>query len=667
MKNKDQSTPRPFEDNGSDEFFGDSVFENLEKKSWALGERIKELNCLYSTTNLLQQHGASFKKILGGIVDLLPPAWQYPDITCGRIVYGSYEIKTTNFTKTIWKQKSNIIAQGRSFGSIEVFYLEERPQAFEGPFLKEERDLIDSLANLLSQYKIRADDLEQSWVASIVNNSHDAIIGKSLEGIITSWNPAAEKLYGYSVDEVVGKHILLLVPYGKKGGIEGFLETLRRDNSIKHLETDRVRKDGSTIRVMLTISPVKDSSGNIIGASTIAKDITQLREIKKKSRKQQESLIQSAKMASLGTLVAGVAHEINNPVNLIMLHNAFFMDLWRDINPVLESLASDDPEKEYGGLTYENLKTRVDHHLTDVMTAAQQIEGIVKRLKDFSTPYNAAPLEPVNINNSIKNAVELSRPTIRKSGAVVKLNLSDEIPPVMCAYRYIDQVVLNLIINARQAIKHNSGIIEIFSGVDGRRKNVFISVKDNGKGIDPSVADKVFDPFVTTRQPEGGTGLGLSISYQMVKSYGGEITFKSRPGMGATFTVTQPISPKRKRGRILIADDEAAIRDPMKKILERSGLYEVQTVSTGFEACVKLGSWSPDLLVLDIHMPDMNGLDVCRSLKADEEFKDIKVIIITGYPEGDLLENIRQLGFTNLYQKPLELKKLKKDIDSLFN
>jgi CheY-like chemotaxis protein len=221
-----------------------------------------------------------------------------------------------------------------------------------------------------------------------------------------------------------------------------------------------------------------------------------------------------------------------------------------------------------------------------------------------------------------------------------------------------------MVINAIQAIDHDNGRIKAATGFDNDNNMLWISIADNGKGIDPAISDRIFDPFVTDKQTEGGTGLGLSVTYSLVKAHDGEITFQSRKGE-TRFTVFLPTIVKGKAPKILIVDDNPSIREILKEALTTDRPYQVDEVSNGVEACIRLGSSQPDLLILDIFMPEMDGLEVCRAIKKDPDISDINVIVTTGFPGHPKLKMVAELGFTNIYAKPVNLRSFIKDIDKM--
>jgi CheY-like chemotaxis protein len=194
---------------------------------------------------------------------------------------------------------------------------------------------------------------------------------------------------------------------------------------------------------------------------------------------------------------------------------------------------------------------------------------------------------------------------------------------------------------------------------------VFISVADNGRDIDPLIADKIFEPFVTTKQAEGGTGLGLSVTYSLVKAHDGKITFESKAGKGTVFSASFPSELSKIQAKILVVDDDASIRKMLAKALTMDRAYAVDEASDGIEALIKLGTCRPDLLILDIFMPEMDGIAVCRALRENPEFSDMKVVIITGFPDDQRLKQVEKMGFTNIFTKPMNLKDFIKDVDNI--
>ena len=198
-----------------------------------------------------------------------------------------------------------------------------------------------------------------------------------------------------------------------------------------------------------------------------------------------------------------------------------------------------------------------------------------------------------------------------------------------------------------------------------KRRNLFITVSDNGQGIDLAIADRIFDPFVTNRQAEGGTGLGLSITYNLVNAHNGEITFETTKGKGTTFKISLPLNPKKKLPKILIVDDEKPIRDALKNLFDTERHYQVEEAANGTEACVKLGTFRPTSLSSILQMPELDGLEVCTVIKKEPDLAKMKVILLTGFPEHPKAKQVAAIGFTNIYAKPYCSDVLMRVVDQL--
>jgi signal transduction histidine kinase len=382
-------------------------------------------------------------------------------------------------------------------------------------------------------------------------------------------------------------------------------------------------------------------------------------------RDSQQQLQQAQKMETLGTLVAGVAHEINNPINLIMYNIPLLKKIWSDFLPIMLERKQSEPQRKFGGFDYEFLADNLLQLIADMELAAHRVAKTVSDLKNYSRQSNVAEKVPLQINQAVKNALRLAKTTLRKSSVHIRLNLAEDLPDIEGNQQSIEQIILNIVINAVQAIDHNQGEIEISTGFQVKDGRVCINIKDNGRGVAPAIADKIFLPFVTDKQSEGGTGLGLSVTYSLVKAHEGEIRFKSRADSGASFTVYLPTRLKRDAARILVVDDDHAIRRMLIEALTMDRECLVEEASNGIEASIKLGTYRPDLLILDIFMPEMDGLEVCRTIRGEPELSDMKVIITTGHPNHPKLGEVAQLGFTNIFAKPFDLLQFIQDIKKI--
>jgi signal transduction histidine kinase len=379
----------------------------------------------------------------------------------------------------------------------------------------------------------------------------------------------------------------------------------------------------------------------------------------------QQQLHQAQKMETLGTLVAGVAHEINNPINLIMYNLPLLQKVWSDFLPVLMAQRSNAPDQKYGGFTYDFLKDNLPQLISDMDMAANRVAKIVSDLKNFSRQSNVAEKNELQVNTAVRNALRLAQTTLRKSGVKLELQLTENLPLIEGNLQSIEQIVLNIIINAIQSIDHDHGNVQITTGFQIKDGRIYIRIRDNGCGISPKISDKIFLPFVTDKHADGGTGLGLSVTYSLVKAHDGEISFESREGEGTTFSINLPTLLRRKAPRILVVDDDREIRQMLIEALTLDRQYLVEEAANGIEASIKLGTYRPDLLILDIFMPEMDGLEVCRIIKTEPELADMQVIITTGHPEHVKLDEVVQMGFTRIFSKPFDLWDLVKAVESI--
>lgn len=383
-------------------------------------------------------------------------------------------------------------------------------------------------------------------------------------------------------------------------------------------------------------------------------------------REAEQRLQQAQKMETLGTLVAGVAHEINNPINLILYNLPLLQKIWTDLLPALISLAESAPERKFGGFTADFLKDNLAQLVADMEMAANRVTKIVADLKNFSRQSNIAEKHLLNINTAVKNALRLAQTTLRKVAIGVRIELAPDLPEVEGNLQSIEQVVLNIVINAAQAIDHTHGEILIQTGFSLKDGRVYLRVTDNGRGVSPAMAERVFLPFVTDKQAQGGTGLGLSVTYSIVQAHGGEIFFENREGgAGTAFTVQLPTPLKRRAAKILLVDDDPMVRQILMEALAIPRCYLLEEATNGIEASIRLGTYRPELLVLDVFMPEMDGVEVCRSIKTEPALAGMKVIITTGFPGHPKLDELAALGFTTVLAKPFNIPGLLRTVEKL--
>jgi signal transduction histidine kinase len=264
------------------------------------------------------------------------------------------------------------------------------------------------------------------------------------------------------------------------------------------------------------------------------------RHIRDQSRLRQEQLYQSAKMASLGTLVSGVAHEINNPIATVMLNLQVFEKFWQSSEPVLNGHFKASEDFAVGGMPYPQVKERLPRLLRDARGGVERVKRIVGDLKEFAGIHPSDSLGDVDLNIVVEKALGLVRSLTKKAASDVKVHYMADLPSFRGNSQRIEQVAVNLLVNACQAATDVPIALRVTTGLHEESGELFFQVEDTGMGMAPAVLERIADPFFTTKRDQGGTGLGLSISHTIVRDHGGRMEFESRPGQGTTATVYLP-------------------------------------------------------------------------------------------------------------------------------
>jgi signal transduction histidine kinase len=279
--------------------------------------------------------------------------------------------------------------------------------------------------------------------------------------------------------------------------------------------------------------PLKDREGEVNRVIMLASDITEKVKLRDES-------VRTGRLAAIGELAAGVAHEINNPTGLILMNLPMVKEAFADILPILEDhhrLCGDFP---FGGLRYSKMKVQMPLLLEEILEGAQRIRTIVEEMKDFARGGEAADFRLFDLNTAVAKAVRLANNQIRTSTDRFSCTLADDLPPVTGNPQRIEQVLLNLIINACQALPEKERGLSISTCFDARLRLCQVIVRDEGVGIAEQDLPHLTDPFFTTRREKGGTGLGLSVSTRIVREHGGSLRFESFPGRGTTVMLALP-------------------------------------------------------------------------------------------------------------------------------
>ncbi|HJV64292.1 MAG TPA: transporter substrate-binding domain-containing protein [Geomonas sp.] len=276
----------------------------------------------------------------------------------------------------------------------------------------------------------------------------------------------------------------------------------------------------------------------------LTREIAERKNAEAELRLNQQQLVQADKMAALGVLVSGVAHEINNPTGLILLDLPLLKKAQRDIQPILDEHCRQEGDFPVAGVPYSEMSGEITRMLDEMQDGAQRIKRIVNDLKDFARRDDSGDKTLIDLNETVRTALRLVEPTIRRSTSRCRIDLEEDVPSVLGNVQRIEQVVVNLVLNACQALPDLEHGITVTTRYNRTTSNAILVVRDEGIGIAPEHLSRLTDPFFTTKRDSGGTGLGLSVSAGIVKEHNGTLTFDSTPGSGTTVTLSLPAASK---------------------------------------------------------------------------------------------------------------------------
>jgi len=624
--------------------------------------------------------------------------------------------------------------------------------------------LVTAAVRDVTERRLAAETAAQ--LASIIQSSHDAVIGKTVDQVITSWNPGAERLFGYTAKEMIGRHIEVLIPLEDRKG-EAKVAAVAQGERVEQYQTRRIRKDGTPVDVSLTLSPIADRAGAIVGVATVARDLTDRQRAEARFRglmeaapdamvcvdrdgrialvnaqterlfgyrrdelvgqpveilvpdkvrglhpghragymidprprpmgaqmqlagrrrdgatfpaevslsaidtdegilvtavvrdvterleiqaererlrtqaerdKLERHLHQSQRLESLGQLAGGVAHDFNNLLGVISNYAAF----------AGEEVAKQAPDGRW---------QIVHDDIEQVKQAAERAAGLTHQLLAFARQEVIQP-RVLNINDVVESVEQL---LVRTLGEHVELitDLADDLSPVLADPGQIEQVLVNLAVNARDAMPGggkltiqtaNTDIDDTIASQTDMSPGRYVAVKvtDTGTGMPKDVVDRVFEPFFTTKPKGEGTGLGLATVYGIITQASGRVRIYSETGMGTILTALLPVTeqaanvapqppaePQRGHGeRVLVVEDEAAMREVTRRILARNG-YQVVAAASGHEALDVLARQLEhiDVLLTDVIMPHMQGKELADKIRILQP--NVRVVFMSGYTQG---------------------------------
>ena len=509
---------------------------------------------------------------------------------------------------------------------------------------------------MLERLAQQLDELTARHLAKVVESSDDAIVSKDLNSIIISWNPAAERMFGYSEAEAVGKSIRMIIPDELQGEEDIVLAKIRAGDKVDHYETVRQRKDGSRLNVSLTVSPIRDASGAIIGASKIARDVTD----RVRMEHENARLFAEAQEANRikDDFLAVLSHELRSPLNAIVGYSRLMRG--QMLPPDQVSRAIETLERNARWLT---------QIVDDVLDISRIVSGKVRL--DVQT------VEPAVI---LDNAVATIQPSADAKNVRIQTLLDPRVGPISGDPARLQQVMWNLLSNAVK-FTPKGGRVQL--RLERVNSHIEIVVSDTGIGISREFLPYVFERFRqadsgSTRRT-GGLGLGLAIVKHLVEMHGGTVRADS-PGenQGATFTVALPTMIVHKSAqtrehplaerrnalqqladlggvRVMAVDDDVDALGLLKDVLEAAGA-EVATAASAIDTLDTMTSFKPDVLVADIGMPDIDGFELIRRIRKldDEKLRDIPAAALTAFARSEDRTKALQAGFEMHLAKPVD-------------
>ncbi len=484
-------------------------------------------------------------------------------------------------------------------------------------------------------------------LSAIVNASQDAIIGTNLEFIVTSWNASAERLYGYTAEEAIGQSIRILQLVDRPDELPSLMAKVTHGESIDSFPTIRRCKDGTLIDVSLTLSPIKDRSGQTIGVSTIARNITEAVRLERQLQEQTKQLAEEARLKD--EFLAMLAHELRNPM--------------APICNGIEVLQILPPSGEEAKQILDMMEEQA-HNMVRLIDDLLDVSRVTRGKMELRR-------QRVALTTIITNAIQTAQPLIHAKGHELTVRQTTERLYVYGDPTRLTQIVANLLNNAAKYTPQGGKIALSTERIGDEGA---IRVKDNGLGIGSDIMPSIFDMFVqadnSLNRSQGGLGIGLTLVKSLVEMHGGTVEATSDGwGKGSEFTVRLPILqasdvvaeeasdlPDETRSfpsrRILVVDDLWTAAHILSTVLRSRG-QKVRTAGSGAEALAMIEQEKPELVLSDISMPEMTGYELAQAIRRRPEWNDVCLVAVTGYGQETDKKAAKEAGFNDHLVKPI--------------
>jgi PAS domain S-box-containing protein len=496
--------------------------------------------------------------------------------------------------------------------------------------------------------KLVRDRTVDSRLAAIIESSDDAIVSKTLQGIILTWNRGAERIFGWKAHEVIGKAINILIPPDRQEEEPQILARLHRGERVDHFETVRVTKDGRLIDVSVSISPVRDLDDRIVAASKIARDITLQKRIQRELQLAKEAA--EAANHAKDQFLSVLSHELRTPLTPVLAEMSY-----------LETL-EDLPQAIRSNISMIRRNVETEARLVDDLLDLTRIARGKLQLR----------CEVVDVNDAIRSVIAMVQNQIDAKRIELAVGLRARKHHVWADAGRLQQILLNLFSNAVK-FTNEGGSISIRTSNEQADHQLQVEVVDNGIGIEPDVLPRLFNAFEQTERTRrfGGLGLGLSIARSLATLHHGTIQAVSEGhDKGSTFVFSLsttappserphpvPVSTTAKKlsgFRVLLVEDHTDTRAAMARLLQALGC--TVTLATSVREAVAIASHAAfDLLISDIGLPDGSGIDVMRSLRE----QNIRGIALSGFGQEEDVQRSRDAGFETHMTKPINFQTLR--------
>ena len=671
----------------------------LEARTTELEERVKELNCLFQLSSVTDKKTLSLEEIFDQAVNLLPPAWKYPDITCARICLAGRQFVTQNFVETGWSLESRIVSDSLPLGAVQVYYTEERPDEDEGPFLREERGLINMVAERLGELiekKQGEEALRESrtFLQSTLDSlaAHIAILDEQgdILAVNASWKEFADANDLRQPGYCIGQNYLQICEDARENlsaeGLEaakGIREVIVQQQSAFYLEYpchSPIARRWFAMRVTRFQSP---GAIRIVIAHENITERKHAEEALQKTLNELESRVQerTAELIRLNKeleqasrlkdeFLANMSHELRTPLNAILGYAQILR-------------------------TAENLSEQQQEALSTVKNSGEHLLSMINEILDLSKiEAGQMTLQPTDIHLPyfLKSLADMIQVRAYQKGIAFQYETDPALPDgIRIDEKRLREVLLNVLGNAVKFTDRGSVTFRVTNlGQAGAEQQgspcEFVSVclrfdiEDTGPGIDPGHLQEVFLPF---HQIDGqqhaveGTGLGLTISQKLVSIMGGELLVDSAPGKGTHFWFTlevqetesavperDPASPNitgytGQPKTILIIDDVAANREVLKSMLIPLD-FQIFEAANGEEGLDLTETHSPDIILLDLFMPGMNGFKVAQRIRRKEREHQPRIIAISAGAFDETRQQSLSAGCDDFLAKPFQIDALLK-------